>query len=100
MKTLIIYRDYLLETLNTASKERSNKMNWVGPDHSKELEWVIFEREQMWKAVNNERTKLNKLPVALSEIKRVETTALGHVDYAKKFSLYCAELILDIPHKP
>lgn len=83
MKTL------MLSILLEASLERPNKKRWIG----NELEWVIYEREVMLKAVNTERARLKRKPITIINIKRVEQQAFGYSDYSSKFALYCAELV-------
>ncbi len=59
-----------------------------------ELEWVAFERQAMLTAVNIERHTRGLPPATMAQIIRVENNAAGHVDYATKYPLYCAELAL------
>lgn len=87
-------RDRLLKVLEKAQERRPE----LRGDKLIENEpaFVHYERHQLFNAVLQERQKLNKPPIQLSEIKRVETMACGHSDYSSKFALYCAELVLDI----
>lgn len=55
--------------------------------------WIVRERQAMWHTVCVERAKLGLEPVALVEVERVERSAVGHIDYADKFALRCAELV-------
>lgn len=57
--------------------------------------WILYEREQMKAAVNAERAKLGKGEVDPKKLLRVEHAAMGHVDYQRKFVLYCTELVFD-----
>lgn len=57
----------------------------------------IFEHEAMWRAVNDERARLGRVPVAIADVVRVERLALGHSDYSHKFALYGAELAWGLP---
>lgn len=45
-------------------------------------------------AINCERSKRCLPDIERSEVVAVERSAAGHVDYASKFALYCAELAL------
>lgn len=83
-------RDRLKAAFQKAAGER-NKRPSHGPDN-----WIDYEREQMHEAVTRERAKLGKGPIPLTQVERVESMAAGHVDYADKWPLYCAELVLDI----
>lgn len=56
--------------------------------------WIVFEREAMWRATNEERCKLGKQPVPIKALETVEMMAVGHVDYALKYALYCTEMVL------
>ncbi len=80
-----------------AAKERNKRPDvvadpvnprWTAPA------WMVFERERMHAAVNAERARRGLVPVDLRAIARVESLACGHVDYAKKYPLYCAEIAL------
>lgn len=66
----------------------------LAEDGQKEVEWVIKEREFMLSTVNSERASRGKPPVTMESIRRVETMSCGHFDYSRKFSIYCAELVL------
>lgn len=74
----------LLETLQKAAKQRS-----------KRNDWIEYEQQQMTDAVNRLRARAAKLPVTQEAVAKVEQLAVGHSDYAEKFALYCAELVLD-----
>lgn len=89
-------RDQLLNVLTEAQKQRKQRYDIVGG----EVGFVHFERHQMFNAVLKERQKLGLSPIKLSEIKRVETMACGHIDYSSKFALYCAELVLGLNVQP
>lgn len=73
---------------DSAASQRKRRTEWVNG----ELAWVTYEREQMHKAVNEERAKLGLDPIGIEEVRRVETCASGHTDYWRKFTLYCSEL--------
>lgn len=61
-----------------------------------ELAWVLLERYAMCDEVNQIRLVRGEEPVLLKEIEKLENLATGHVDYASKWTLYCAELALSI----
>jgi len=84
LRQLLKIRDELSAILHKAAKKR--RFNPEG--------WIAYERQQMHTAVVAARAKLGKGPISLAEIERVEATAVGHTDYARKWSLYCAELVL------
>ena len=58
-----------------------------------ELRWQRYELLGMLAAVNNERAALGKPPVDLAAIRLADGQACGHVDYARKFPWYCAEIV-------
>jgi len=76
--------DYMYEFLKRTQKSRKY-MDF--PD------WHNFEKLSMLAAVNEHRAELSREPRSLADIERVEQMASGHIDYTKKFALYCAELI-------
>jgi hypothetical protein len=91
--------DRFKETFALAAKERPARQtrvkttDWKGrPDE--EIGWVVFEREVMHKLVNEIRVKRGLSEIGISEVQKVETWACGHVDYAQKYAIYCAELAL------
>lgn len=55
-------------------------------------EWIAAERQVMLDIVNEVRVTAGKDPMTIGDVQRVEQCALGHVDYTRKFALYCAEL--------
>ena len=84
--------DQMLRVLSEAQKLRSQKSEWIGD----ELEWVIYEREVMLKAINAVRLQRGRPGVTIHEVMRMENCAVGHVDYSRKFALYAAELALEL----
>jgi hypothetical protein len=82
-----------LKILAAAQVLRPTKMVWIGDS----LEWMLYERGVMLDAVNAERLKRGLDLVTLADIERAEIPATGHVDYSRKFALYCAEMALALP---
>jgi hypothetical protein len=74
--------------LTEAQKLRPQKSQRIG----EELEWVIYERKIMLDEVNAVRFQCG-LPSVL-DVNKAERCAMGHVDYTRKFALYCAEIAL------
>jgi len=58
--------------------------------------WISYEREQMLLETNRLRAELGKEPVEQEQIVHAEELALGLSDYASKYALYCAELVIDL----
>lgn len=85
-RSLIRIRDAILNALSAQQAKRSQY-----PDTT----WIAAERNVMLVATNEWRALLNKPPVTVAQIERVEQWACGHSDYSEKFALYCAELALD-----
>lgn len=85
------------------SKEVFEKFSKILGDEHKKREkrikdgedWILLEQQTMQQAVNDIRASLNRPSVSLEDVTRAEIGALGHTDYARKFSLYCAELALE-----
>lgn len=73
--------------------DAQNERNYR-PIHSlDEPYWLDYEMLVMYGEVNRLRDAAGKDLIDFQEIKRVEQQASGHVDYTKKFALYCAELV-------
>ena len=52
------------------------------------------EHAAMFAAVNDERARLGKTPLALRDVQDAELPALGHVDYPYQFARCCGQLVL------
>jgi len=96
MSHLQVLTEQFRTMLATAAKDRDKREQFIPRANGSGTEpaWAVHERELMHKAVNQERAKRSKKPVDLTEVTSVEQLALGHVDYAHKYALYCAELVL------
>lgn len=55
-------------------------------------DWLPQELAAMHAAVNRERHRQRRSLVTLAAVEAADRLAAGHVDYAAKFVLYCAEL--------
>jgi hypothetical protein len=93
-REFLALRDRFLETLSTAQKERGKRA--AQPVPRGEPGWMIFERETMHAAVNDERRARGLAPVTLRDVEVVERCASGHCDYSTKFALYCAEIVFGV----
>lgn len=93
---LMQVRETMLSVLSEAAEHRHKREYVSGAGPHAELGWVLYEREQMTHAVNLARLKRGLSPLAVDDVRKVEQAAEGHVDYAGKFALYCAELALGI----
>ncbi|MCE4026215.1 hypothetical protein LXM50_09530 [Microbacterium sp. Au-Mic1] len=86
--------DDLLAVLRRTQAVRDERREFVKtPDGTAQLGWVLYEREQMFAAVNGLRAKAGKDPVALEKLTSAETRAAGHIDYTSKFAMGCADLV-------
>lgn len=85
--------DKFYKILTTAQDKRRWKSGWVEGPEGLTLEWILYERETMFKAVNWERAVRDLQPVTMEQLRRVEDSATGHCDYTRKFALYSAELV-------
>jgi hypothetical protein len=87
----------MLYTLMKAQDTRKERQEFIvsnNPDEKyPEIGWVVYERQVMLDAVNHERKQLGLDPRPITDIVKVETQATGHVDYTRKFALYCSELV-------
>lgn len=93
-------RGFLVE-LHSKRDERREVVE--GPDwatyESEMLEWEVYEIEQMASMVNILRSMAGKDLLPVADIYAVDRQAAGHVDYARKFAFYCAELVHDVKRK-
>jgi len=78
-----------------AAGERGQREDIVTlPNGMYETAWVLHERAVMHDEVNQARAERGLPPVDRSVVDRAEQMACGHVDYATKWPLYCAELVM------
>lgn len=95
-QTRIGLRDRFLRVLVDAAPARRQRDEFVTlGDGRHELGWVLHERELMVAAVNSARAERGADVIDRGLVERVERQAEGHTDYAEKFALGCAELVLD-----
>ncbi len=94
------FKEYLM-MLQEKRDERRNLLEgtevpeWMeGETHA--VEWNVYEIKEMADLVNMVRVMAQEDPLPLEEFARVERQAAGHIDYTKKFALYCAELAHDV----
>ena len=90
MNKVIRLQKIFQQVLLDESQHRNSRSTFI----EGEIEWIVKEREAMFKTLLAERAKLGKGPVPLAALMQVERLATGHVDYADKFALGCAELVL------
>lgn len=76
--------------LDTA-KERSKRSGIVDG----EIGWVLHERAVMFAEVNKKRQEQGKNEAEMEKFLLWEACCVGHVDYAHKFAMRCAELVLE-----
>jgi len=95
MGTIQNLRDHILAKLTKAQAERDKRATRVETEHDDHQVsgWVVYEREVLLAAVNEERAKIGRKPIPMADVIRVERVAMGHVDYSSKLALYCAELV-------
>ena len=83
--------DQFRTALSDAAAHRDERREW---DHDTgEPAWVAYEREQMLALVNALRAEGGLPPMDPDVVLRVERSACGHVDYAAKYAIGCAELV-------
>lgn len=88
--------DRMQRVLSDAMRERGQRMQVGNWGDGYETAWAHHERHLMLREVNRARAEQGHDPVDVATLRRVEQLACGHVDYFKKFTLYCAELALDV----
>lgn len=88
-------RDRLLAELTAAAKERHLREDVVSTPHGPEATYVEYERTRMLTLVNAERDARGRGPLDMARVAAAERLASGHVDYAAKYALYCAELVVE-----
>lgn len=83
------------ELFGILTEERGERRAMItGPDGNLDLGWVVFEREQMLAEVNRRRAERGLDALGYERIVKVELGATGHVDYAAKYAMGCAGLVL------
>jgi hypothetical protein len=82
-----LYFEHLYAALVRAQEQRPSRQDMVGDEPG----WVVFERNVMRTEVDRIRADHSLPPVTDDAILRAEHLATGHVDYTKKYALYCAE---------
>jgi hypothetical protein len=91
-------RDTFLQILTEAAKKRPERQSLVRPPlgstDDREPQWAAYERQSLFEATNLERSLRGETPLSLQDIIKVERQATGHSDYAAKFALGCAELVV------
>lgn len=94
MNPVVAIRNRILDKLVDAVAERKARPEEITTENGREFAWIVHERETVFNAVTQERAKLGKAAIPITEVIRVERMAVGHSDYTTKFALYCAELVL------
>jgi hypothetical protein len=92
----LAYKDRLVAVLVEAGKKRSLRQNIVNTPHGPELGWAQYEREVMFEETNRLRAEQGHVLGDFARIERFDRLAAGHVDWAEKFSLYCAEYAMQV----
>lgn len=87
-------RDRFLARLGELAKERDSRPDVVETEFGVECAWAQFERDGMLADVNRARAERGFAPTTAGAIRAADLPSSGHVDYAEKFSLYCAEITL------
>lgn len=102
-------RQRMTQRFETLVKERPKRDHLVKTQKSypsgttyKETEfaWGPFERDGMLQTINEIRAQNGIEPATMVHVDRADRQAAGHVDYARKFVLYCAEIALGEDQPP
>jgi hypothetical protein len=67
------------------------------PTGRSEVAWVLHELTVMHDEVNQARAERGLPPVDRRLVESAEQAACGHVDYATKWPIYCAEIVMRQP---
>ena len=87
--TLVDRRDLSLVVLSALEKQMEKRQECGG------LEWIEAERQAMADAANLWTERFNRgAKITSGQIAAIEHRAVGFCDYARKISLYVAELAL------
>lgn len=84
-KELDLFRNKII----SLAEERQQRLDFIDmPDGTKEVEWVLYEREQTLDLINQIRSQ-RKLPAISMDhfINDLEQLAIGHSDYAVKLAV-------------
>jgi len=87
-------RDHFYSVLSEAQTQRSDRQSFKhDPFEGRDVpEWMLFERKVMLDEVNRWRENHGAQLLTERQLVKAERLAVGHIDYAQKFSLYCARL--------
>lgn len=77
--------------------ERDARREIINTPTGPETGWVIFEREQALAMVNEARAVRGLGPIPMTDVEYAEGQAHGHSDYARKWAIGLADLVLDGP---
>lgn len=97
LRDRLAVRDRLLAELTDAATQRHLREDFIDTPTGPELAWVEYERNRMLGLVNTERAARGLPPVDMADVAKADRLAGGHADYATKYALYCAELVVDKP---
>lgn len=89
MTSLLQLRDEFLKGLRSQASRRG--------EYADSSDWIEAERALMLGLINQKRLGLGKHVMDVAAVIKAERLCSGHVDYAEKFALYCAELVLEQP---
>lgn len=81
------------ETFHTALVVAQRERDYMPIHDLSEPYWNTYEMLVMWSLVNRMRDGHERPLLPFSAIQAAEQIASGHIDYTKKFALYCAELV-------
>lgn len=68
----------------------------LAEERNQRLDWMAYEEAEMLSLVNAFRSTAGLPDVDPQVVARANVSASGHIDYAWKFSLYCAEIVLGV----
>jgi hypothetical protein len=96
VRTKLALRDRLLNHFIELASHRDERQEIIqsGAASGLEMGWVLFERHGMLEEVNRIREERGLMRTTLGPVWQAERLCVGHVDYAEKWALYCAEIAM------
>jgi len=89
---VIVVADAIRDRLVAETRLRCGRGRFVDGPRGRELEWVLAERAFMVAETNRWRAVHGLSPVGADRVEWAERQAEGHIDYAGKWALYCAQI--------
>lgn len=83
--TLKDCRDYVLDALRAEQLKRKSSDDWIANERT-----ALAVAANEWAEAHGVGRR-----ITVEDVERIESNAMGHVDYSQKIALYVAEFIMD-----